>query len=149
MTLNEKFDLELQESNFPHTGNVEEGLNSQEQLQMLEHMNSVLSPLTTTATLNPYYMVQRIKDRVKLALGLTFDETLFLGESGTRTCFLFPTENVHAQSKAGIHFPDHPYLKMFPSGLIIKFQFLKIATTYHVDVKIVPAIKSVIPMSED
>ncbi len=149
MDLNEQFNLELKEdSNFLHSGNVEEGLSSKEQLQMLDHLNSVFAPLTATSTVNPYYMVQRIKDRIKMALGLTFDETLFLGENGNKECYLYPTELVHVKNKAGIPFPDHPYLKLFPSGLLIKFQFLKIGNIYHIDATITPAKQMAVSMAE-
>jgi hypothetical protein len=137
---NKEFKVLLQEDipqHFPSPGNAEVGLDQKEQTRMLEHINDVLAPLTSTATVNPYYMVQRIKDRLKLALELTFDDAYFLGNTGTKECHLIATDMVHAKDKSGLYHVDHPYLKFFPGGLILKFQFLKIGNVYHVDARVV------------
>jgi len=133
----------------PSAGNAEVGLDAQEQTKALELINSTLAPLTSTTTLNPYYMVQRIQVRLAQSTGLTFDEAYFVGETGEKEIILRPVDNITVHNLSGQYTSDNPFLKMFPGGLRIKFQFVKVGTLYHVDAQVIPVpLPSPVPVTE-
>lgn len=146
-----KYDLLFEDvqKRLPSPGNAEVGLDAQEKAARLAQMNGELSPLTHSPTVNPYYLVQRIKDRIGLAFGLTFDETYLLGDSGAKELFLKPIQNVTVHNFAGEYTHDNSYLKVFPGGLHIKFQYVKTGKVYHVHAEIAEVpLPSPVPVSE-
>jgi hypothetical protein len=156
MNANTNFKKFLAEDNtnptIPSSGNVMVGLNTPEQEALLRHINSLLVGIVEAPSFNPYYQLERIKDRLKMSTGLTFDNTYFLGEVGSFEKLLVPMNNLNAATPAfrttanpHIHSPapggdviDNGYLNKFPHGLKIKIQFLKSNTLYHLNVEIVP-----------
>jgi hypothetical protein len=146
-----KYDLLFEDiqKRLPSPGNSEVGLDAQEKAKRLEHMNSELTPLTNTPTVNPYSLVQRIKDRVGLAFGLTFNDAYLLGDSGTKELFLKPIQNITVHNFSGEYTTDNGYLKVFPGGLQIKFQYVKTGKVYHIHAEIVEVpLPSPVPVSE-
>ena len=87
MSLDKSFASFLKEDNtnptIPSSGNVVTGLNSKEQTHALEVINGSLSAITDSPALNPYYLVERVKDRLKVMLGVSFDNIFFLGDVGS------------------------------------------------------------------
>jgi hypothetical protein len=141
-----KFDNTFQEflkedaiQSLPTPGNREIGLTSEEEIRILEAMNSVLAGLTQSPALNPYYMVQRIKDRIKLATGLTFDDVFFTSETGPHEKVLVPVDHVPGHTHANLPVVDNGFLNKFPGGLLIRFNFLKSGTIYNIQAEIVKA----------
>jgi len=124
----------------PSPGNVLTGLNQGEQERLLEQINSMLAVLTDSPALNPYYIVERIKTRLKMALGLTFDNSYFLKEVGSFEKPLFAHNDTVSVYGGGAQVcpPDNAWLKLFPHGLGIKIQFLKSGTLYHLNAEIFP-----------
>jgi hypothetical protein len=160
MSLNTKFENFLIEDNtnytIPSPGNVLTGLDTSEQEALLRHINSVLVGIVDAPSFNPYYQVERIKQRLRLALGLTFDDTYFLKEVGSFERVLVPVNNLNAATPAfrttnvptgpHIHAPgpggdviDNGYLNKFPHGLLLKVQFLRSDNLWHLNAQIVPA----------
>jgi hypothetical protein len=142
MTLDKKFQSFITEDNtnptIPSPGNVLVGLNSGEQDRLLEEINSVLVVLTDTPALNPYYILERIKTRLKLMLGLTFDDSYFLSDVGSFEKYLVPVNSLHAHTHGitGQEVVDNGWANKFPNGLGIKIQFLKSGPLYHLNAQI-------------
>jgi len=163
MNLNKKFQSFLKEDNtnpsIPSPGNVVTGLNTSEQEALLRHINSVLVGIAEAPSINPYYQLDRVRERLKLALGLTFDDVWFLKEVGSFEKVLVPHNNLNAATPAfrttndqttspGVHTHapapggdviDTGYLNKFPHGLVLKVQYLKSKTLWYINVEIVPA----------
>jgi hypothetical protein len=156
MSLDQTFKSFLKEDNsnpsIPSTGNVLVGLNSEEQDHILREVNSMLAALTDSPALNPYYIVERLKTRLKLVLGLSFDDTYFLGNVGSferRLVAHNSVESVYGGSSVIPH--DNAWMKLFPHGLVIKIQFLKSGPLYNVNAELaaVPDPAQPPPISED
>ena len=139
-------------STIPSSGNVITHLNHEEQEHALQKVNSLLTAITDSPVLNPYYLVERIKTRLKLALGLSFDDSYFLGDIGSFEKPLFAhNDNVSVYGGITQSVPnDNGWLKLFPRGLVIRFQFLKNGNLYNVNAEIVlrPEPQSPPPISE-
>jgi hypothetical protein len=140
-------------STIPSSGNVTVGLNDEEQEHLLGMINSMLVILTDTPALNPYYILERIKTRLKLTLGLTFDDTYFLGEIGSFEKPLVPVNLMHAHTHGmfGQEVIDNGWLNKFPHGLTLKVQFVKSGPLYHLNAEVFPCpdLKVPPPISED
>ena len=152
MSFDNKFDQFLKEDvppHFPSPGNPEIGLTSKEQQDILDKLNDGLAPLNNISAVNPYYMIQRIKDRLKLLAGLTFDDTYLIGNAGTKESYLVPVDHVNVRTFNNRHYQDNAFLKLFPNGLVVKFQFLKVGNIYHIDARITPGNMVAIPVSEN
>ncbi len=142
-----KYDADFQEllkedatnGALPSPGNATVGFTTAEETRTLEMINSVLSSMSETPVINPYYMVQRIRDRVALATGLTFDDAYFTGETGVITKTLFAIDFVQAHKhNPALAVTDNGFLNKFgPAGLSIKFHFLKSGGLYNVNVEII------------
>ena len=78
---NNLFESFLMEDNsnptIPSSGNSSEGLNPYEESFIVNGMNAALVGITDSPTINPYYIVERIKERVKSMFGLTFEDVNF------------------------------------------------------------------------
>ena len=157
MSLDKTFKTFLKEDNtnptIPSSGNVITGLNSEEQEHILQAINSTLTVLTDMPSLNPYYILERIKTRLKLTLGLTFDDAYLLGDIGSFERYLTPVDGLygHTHGVGAMEVVDNGWKNKFPHGLAIKFQFLKAGPLYHVNAEIfpVPDPKNPPPISED
>jgi hypothetical protein len=132
----------------PSTGNVLVGLNHEEQERMLRQINSMLVILTDSPVLNPYYILERIKTRLKLVMGMTFDDSYFLGEVGSFEKPLV-AHNELVSVYGGLVAPpnDNAWTKLFPHGLMIKVQFLKGGPLFNVSAEIVPVQDASVPPS--
>lgn len=156
MTLDETFLSFLKEDNtnptIPSPGNAVTGYSHEEQEYFIGAINSTLSALTEMPSLNPYYILERIKTRLKLTLGVTFDDSFFVGDTGSFTKRLLPHNIVNnAHTAANLPVVDNGWLNKFPHGLDIKIQFLKSGPLYHVNAEIVPCPYTAPPppISED
>jgi len=142
MSLDRTFAFFLKEDNtnptIPSSGNVITGLNSTEQAHALEKINSTLTVITDSPAFNPYYLVERIKTRLKVMLGVSFDDTYFLGDVGSFEKPLLPHNDLVSVEGGIIPPNDNAWLKLFPHGLVIKFQFLKSGPLYNVSAVIAP-----------
>jgi hypothetical protein len=140
MSFNKTFQHFLKEDNtnptIPSPGNINSGLNSNERERLLEEINSMLVVLTDTPALNPYYIIERIKTRLKLSFGLTFDSVYFLGNVGSFEKILVAHNDVVSVEGGSLPPNDNAWLKFFPHGLGIKFQFLKSGPLYHLNTEI-------------
>lgn len=123
---------------FPKTWDTERGLDNEEQVQALKVLNSTIEDLSKSPVINPYYLVQRVRERLEMALGLTFDTALLPGESGLRSVPLTPVNNPTIHNFSGEYVKDNGFLKMFPLGLTIHFQWVKTEKVYHVHSEIKP-----------
>jgi hypothetical protein len=141
-SLDQTFTSFLKEDNtnstIPSSGNVLTGLNSEEQEHLLQELNSVLSGITNTPVINPYYIVERIKTRLKLTLGLSFDNTYFLGDVGSFERKLFPHNDLVSVEGGNIPPNDNAWLKLFPHGLCVRIRFVKVSNLYTVSAEILP-----------
>lgn len=125
-------------STIPSSGNAEQGLTPLEQITTLEKINSVLAGITDSPALNPYYVVERVRERLQTVLGLTFDTTYFVGDTGVIEKVLQPLYNptqgrIHSASKWT---EDNGFLKLFPGGLKVRFHFLKVGRVYTVGAEV-------------
>jgi hypothetical protein len=123
---------------FPKSWDTEMGLNDAEQVKALKVLNSTIEDLSRSPVLNPYYLVQRLRDRLEMALGLTFDNTLMPGETGNKTVPLSPVNNPTIHNLSGEYVKDNGFLKLFPLGLTLSFQWVKTDKVYHVHGEIKP-----------
>jgi hypothetical protein len=152
MISDKSLDLFLKEDNtnptIPSPGNVLVGLNHEEQERMLRQINSMLVILTDSPALNPYYILERIKTRLKLVMGMTFEDTYFLGEVGSFERPLFAHNGTVSVYGGVVGFPnDNAWGKFFPAGLVLKVHFLKSRTLYNVVAEIVPVPDPIVPPS--
>jgi len=143
MTLDQTFQTFLKEDNtnktIPSSGNILVGLDQGEQEHLLAIMNSMLSAISDSPVINPYYIVERIKTRLKVTFGLIFDNAYFLGNIGSFERPLMAYNGLESTYGGGMTPPaDNSWQKFFPHGLVIKFQFLKVGTLYNVNADIVP-----------
>lgn len=140
MSLDTKF-ISLMEDNIsklPTPGNVELGLTREERVKSLETFNSVLAGLVEVPASNPYYMVEKIKKRLELTLGLTFDDTFYMaGDSGKTVLPLIDVNVVFTHSNLdGRVRSDNGFLKRFPHGLVLHLSWVTFKNITHVDVNI-------------
>src|ERR1700675_1246164 len=124
----------------PSSGNAEQGLTPLEQITTLEKINGVLAGITDHPALNPYYVVERVRERLQAVLGLTFDTTYFVGDTGVIDKVLEPLYNpttgrIHSANKWT---QDNGFLKLFPGGLKVRFHFLKVGKVYTVAAEVTP-----------
>jgi hypothetical protein len=119
--------------NLPTPGNTEIKLTPNEEEKTLVLLNSIFDGLFEAPSINPYYMLNRIKDRVKMVLGLGFEDQYFTGDSGVKVFRLIPLNHYSRQHtlQDGHNFVDNGYLKRFPHGLNLKVYFLKVDKFYH------------------
>jgi len=144
MSLDQHFQKFLKEDNtnptIPSTGNILDGLNSEEQNHLLLMVNSMLSALTDMPAMNPYYIVERIKTRLKIMLGLSFDDTFFVGEYGSFEKPLYAYNDVVSVYGGMVNpKPDNAWCKLFPHGLTLRVHFLKSGTLFNVNAEVVPS----------
>jgi|ERR1035441_10151458 hypothetical protein len=140
MSANQTFASFLKEDlnpTYPSPGNVVIGLDHEEQEHSLKLLNSMLAGITDSPAFNPYYLVERIKTRLKLAMGVSFDDTYFVGEVGSFEKPLYAHNDVVSVEGGMLPPNDNSWLKLFPHGLLIKFQFLKSGKFYNVNAEIV------------
>lgn len=123
----------------PSSGNAELGLSPLEQITTLEKINSVLAGITDSPALNPYYLVERVRERLQNVLGLTFENTYLMGDTGTVEKILEP---MYAPTGGRVHdaakwTQDNGFLKLFPGGLKVRFTFLKVNRVYTVGAEVI------------
>lgn len=135
----------------PSPGNAAYGFDSEEQARFLKEINQTLAVLTDTPALNPYYILERIKTRLRLTLGLTFEDHYFLGEIGSFEKLLVATNQISAHTNGYAQVIDNGWENKFPNGLTLRVQFLKAGTLYNVAAEVIatphPAILP--PISEN
>lgn len=134
---------------FPKSWDAEVGLDNEEQLKALKVLNTTIEDLSKSPVLNPYYLVQRLRDRLEMALGLTFNSALLPGDSGEKSIHLAPVNNPTVHNLSGEYTTDNGYLKIFPHGLVISFRWVKTDKVYHVHPEIKPVlIPNLVPVTE-
>jgi hypothetical protein len=135
----------------PSPGNASYGFDTEEQARFLREINSTLAVLTDTPALNPYYILERIKTRLKLTLGLTFDNGYFIGEFGSFEKHLVSNNQTLAHKHAlSVIVVDNGWENKFPNGLTLRVQFLKAGTLYNVAAEVIatPHPVALPPISE-
>lgn len=135
----------------PSPGNAAYGFDTEEQERFLREINSTLAVLTDTPALNPYYILERIKTRLKLTLGLTFEDHYFLGEFGSFEKMLVAANQMAAHTHSYAQVVDNGWENKFPNGLTLRVQFLKAGTLYNVAAEIIATPRPAIlpPISEN
>jgi hypothetical protein len=104
---------------------------------MLEKLNSVVTHISNTPALNPYYAVERIKRFLNMAFDLTFNDCYMVGDIGTVSEPLFSrTAGISGHEFNHKSVVDNGFLKPFPEGLKIVFTFLKVKGLYTIEAHI-------------
>lgn len=142
---NKLFESFLAEDNSNATissaGNSSEGLNPSEESFIITGMNDALAGICNFPTINPYYIVERVRERVKSFFGLTFEDLNFNSEPvGTIEKPLVPLYNniTGIRNQANQHTVDNGYLKLMDgNNLAIRFHYVKVKNIYTVSVQIV------------
>lgn len=135
------------ETALPSPGNAEVGLLTSEETRNFELMNSFLWGFNDSPTINPYYLIQRVRDRLKVSTGLTFGDVYFTGGAGSIDKVLKPIDGINAHTFSGEPVIDNGFLNKFTGthGLKIHFQFVKVGNLYNVHVEIKPAVGNSAP----